>query len=67
MDNLDAVLTDARPGVQNFSKRTLPEVGLLVRDLRDMAEALSGVADRINQGGAGSLVGSRKLPDYQPK
>lgn len=67
MDNLDAVLTDARPGVQNFSQRTLPEVGLLVRDLRDMAEALSGVADRINQGGAGSLVGSRKLPDYQPK
>lgn len=67
MDNLDAVLNDARPGVQNFSKRTLPEVGLLVRDLREMAEALSGVAERINQGGAGSLVGSRKLPDYEPK
>lgn len=67
MDTLDAVMNDARPGVQNFSNRTLPEVGLLVRDLRDMAEALSGVADRINQGGAGSLVGSRKLPDYQPK
>jgi phospholipid/cholesterol/gamma-HCH transport system substrate-binding protein len=67
MDNLDAVLKDARPGVQAFSKQTLPEVGLLVRDLRDMAEALSGVAERINQGGAGSLVGSRKLPDYEPQ
>jgi phospholipid/cholesterol/gamma-HCH transport system substrate-binding protein len=67
MDNLDAVLKDARPGVQAFSKQTLPEVGLLVRDLREMAEALSGVAERLNQGGAGSLVGSRKLPDYQPK
>lgn len=67
MDNLDAVLNDARPGMQAFSKQTLPEVGLLVRDLRDMAAALSGVAERLNQGGAGSLVGSRKLPDYEPK
>jgi phospholipid/cholesterol/gamma-HCH transport system substrate-binding protein len=67
MDNLDAVLKDARPGVQAFSKQTLPEVGLLVRDLRDMADALSGVAERLNRGGAGSLVGSKKLPDYQPK
>ena len=67
MDNLDAVMNDARPGVQAFSKQTLPEVGLLVRDLREMAEALSGVAERVNQSGAGSLVGSRKLPDYEPK
>ena len=67
MDNLDAVLKDARPGVQAFSRQTLPEVGLLVRDLREMAEALSGVADRINQGGASSLVGSKKLPDYKPR
>jgi phospholipid/cholesterol/gamma-HCH transport system substrate-binding protein len=67
MDTLDAVLNDARPGVQAFSKQTLPEVGLLVRDLRDMSEALSGVAERLNRGGAGSLIGSPKLPDYEPK
>ena len=67
MDNLDAVLSDARPGVQAFSKQTLPEIGLLVRDLRDMSEALSGVADKINNGGAGSIVGGRKLPDYKPR
>jgi phospholipid/cholesterol/gamma-HCH transport system substrate-binding protein len=67
MDNLDAVLNDARPGVQAFSKQTLPEVGLLVRDLRAMSEALSGVAERLNSGGASSLIGSPKLPDYEPK
>lgn len=67
MDSLDAVLNDARPGVQAFSKQTLPEVGLLVRDLREMAEALSGVAERLNRGGAGGLIGSQKLPDYEPK
>ena len=67
MDNLDAVLNDARPGVQAFSKQTLPEVGLLVRDLREMADALSGVAERLNRGGASGLIGSSKLPDYEPK
>lgn len=67
MDNLDAVLADARPGVQAFSKQTLPEVGLLIRDLREMSDALSGVAERLNRGGASSLIGSSKLPDYEPK
>jgi phospholipid/cholesterol/gamma-HCH transport system substrate-binding protein len=32
--NLDAAITDARPGLQNFSKSTLPEANRLVRDLR---------------------------------
>jgi phospholipid/cholesterol/gamma-HCH transport system substrate-binding protein len=67
LENLDAVVNDARPGVQAFSKQTLPEVGLLVRDLREMAEALGGVADRLNRGGASGLIGSSKLPDYEPK
>jgi phospholipid/cholesterol/gamma-HCH transport system substrate-binding protein len=67
LDNVDAVLTDARPGIQSFSTNTLPEIGLLVRDLRDLSEELGGVAERLNRGGAGSLVGSRKLPDYEPK
>jgi phospholipid/cholesterol/gamma-HCH transport system substrate-binding protein len=67
LDNLDAVVNDARPGVQAFSKQTLPEVGLLIRDLRDMSESLSGIAERLNQGGASALIGSPKLPDYEPK
>ena len=65
MDTLDATLKDARPGLQAFSKQTLPEVGQLVRDLREMAESLNAVADKFNRGGAGSLVGSSKLPDYK--
>ncbi|MBA3896592.1 MAG: MCE family protein [Sphingomonadaceae bacterium] len=67
MDTLDATLKDARPGVQAFSKQTLPEVGQLVRDLRAMAESLSAVAGKIDQGGAGSIIGSPKLPDYKPR
>lgn len=67
MDALDATLTDARPGIQAFSKNTLPEVGQLVRDLRVMSESLTAVAGRLDQGGAGSLIGRPKLPDYEPR
>ncbi|MDQ0248816.1 phospholipid/cholesterol/gamma-HCH transport system substrate-binding protein [Sphingomonas kyeonggiensis] len=66
METLDAMLGDARPGVQAFSKKTVPEIGQLIQDLRQMAQSLSSVADKIDQGGASSLVGSPKLPDYKP-
>ncbi|UUL81850.1 MlaD family protein [Sphingomonas qomolangmaensis] len=66
-ESLDAAIGDARPGLQAFSKQTIPEVGQLVSDLRQMTEALSEVAEKVNRGGAGSLVGSPKLPDYEPK
>jgi phospholipid/cholesterol/gamma-HCH transport system substrate-binding protein len=64
-DTLNATIGDARPGLQAFSKQTVPEVGQLVRDLRTTAAALSSIAEKVDQGGAGSLVGSRKLPDYK--
>lgn len=66
MDTLNKTLQDARPGVQAFSKQTLPEIGQLVRELRAMAENLSSVAAKIDNGGAGSIIGSPKLPDYKP-
>jgi phospholipid/cholesterol/gamma-HCH transport system substrate-binding protein len=67
METLDATLKDAQPGVQAFSKTTMPEIGQLVRDLRVMSESLSAVAAKIDQGGAGSIIGSPQLPDYKPR
>ncbi len=64
-DTLNAAIGDARPGLQSFSKNTIPEVGQLVADLRVMTSALSQVAERVEQGGASSLIGSQKLPDYE--
>jgi phospholipid/cholesterol/gamma-HCH transport system substrate-binding protein len=64
-ETLDAAIGDARPGLQAFSKQTVPEVGQLVSDLRVMTEALSNVAERVERGGAGSLVGQQRLPDYK--
>jgi phospholipid/cholesterol/gamma-HCH transport system substrate-binding protein len=65
-DNLDAIISDARPGVQNFSKSTLPEANKLVRDLRQLSQSLQDVSNRVNQQGIGGALGPDKLPDYKP-
>ncbi len=66
-DTLNAAIGDARPGLQTFSRQTVPEVNRLVRDLRTTSAALSSIAEKVDQGGASSLIGSQKLPDYKGK
>ncbi len=65
-NNLDAIVADARPGVQNFSKSTLPEANRLIRDLRELTTSLRGFSERLEQGGIGGALGPEKLPDYNP-
>jgi phospholipid/cholesterol/gamma-HCH transport system substrate-binding protein len=66
-DNLDAMLADARPGVQNFSKSTMPEANRLIRDLRELTQSLKAVSERVEQNGIGGTLGPQKLPDYEPR
>jgi phospholipid/cholesterol/gamma-HCH transport system substrate-binding protein len=66
-NNLDAMIGDARPGVQNFTKSTLPEANRLVRDMRELTQSLKAVSDRIEQEGIGGALGPEKLPDYKPR
>jgi phospholipid/cholesterol/gamma-HCH transport system substrate-binding protein len=65
MQNLDAVLSDARPGVQAFSKQTIPEAGQLIRDLREVSSSLSAVSQRLETGGALGVISGPSLPDYK--
>ena len=65
-ENLNSVVADAQPGIQNFSKSTLPEANRLVRDLRDLTVSLSQFSDRLNNDGALGVLGAEKLPDYKP-
>ena len=65
-DSLNGMITDARPGVQNFSKETLPEANKLVHDLRQLSQSLEQVSQRVNQQGIGGALGPEKLPDYNP-
>ena len=66
-ETLNSAIQDARPGLQTFSKQTIPEVNQLVLDLRQMSAALASVAEKVDQQGAAALVGPRKLPDYKGK
>ena len=65
-DNLDAMIADARPGIQNFSRSTLPEANQLVRELRDLSESLRQFSDRLNNEGALNALKPEPLPDYKP-
>jgi phospholipid/cholesterol/gamma-HCH transport system substrate-binding protein len=65
-DSLNGMITDARPGVQNFSKSTLPEANQLVHDLRQLTQSLQAVSNRVNHQGIGGALGPEKLPDYNP-
>jgi phospholipid/cholesterol/gamma-HCH transport system substrate-binding protein len=67
MQNLDAAIGDARPGIQALTKQTIPEIGQLVRDLREMADAMNNVAQRLDREGIGGVIGGEKLPDYRPQ
>src|SRR5206468_10412961 len=55
-DNLNAMIGDARPGVQNFSKSTLPQANQLVHDLRDLTQSLQAVSNRVSQQGIGGAL-----------
>ncbi|WP_322965813.1 MlaD family protein [Sphingomonas fuzhouensis] len=66
-DTLNSAIGDARPGLQTFSKQTVPEVDRLVKDLRVMTQSLSAVAEKVDQQGAGALIGQPQLPDYKGK
>ena len=66
-DTLNSAIGDARPGLTTFSKQTIPQINQLVRDLRVTSASLSAIAERVEQGGASSLIGQQKLPDYKGK
>lgn len=64
---LNKTIGAAQPGLQTFSRQTIPEANALVHDLRQTAAALASVADKVDRGGATSLIGSSRLPDYKGK
>ena len=64
---LNTTIGEARPGLQTFSRQTIPEANQLVHDLRQTAAALSSIAEKVDRGGATSLIGSSRVPDYQGK
>lgn len=59
------VVNEAGPELQQFTKRTLPEVGLLVTELRQLTGTLTRVARELEREPS-SLVFGRKTPPRGP-
>ena len=60
-----SVMNDARPELQQFTKRTLPEAGQLVTELRQLTASLTRVARELEREPS-SLVFGRKAPTRGP-
>lgn len=65
MATLEGAISDARPGLKTFSETTIPEANALIRDLRRTSASLSSLTDKLDQQGAGAVIGGSKLPDYK--
>ncbi len=64
---LESAANSAKPAIQTVSTQTLPEIGQLVRDLREVTTNLGAISAKLDEDPAGALVGGRKLPDYDAK
>ena len=64
-DELKLTLGDARPAARQLTEQTLPAAEAAMRDLRATSRSLREVTDRLNDQGAGAVIGGPKLPDYK--
>ncbi|WP_296674902.1 MlaD family protein [Novosphingobium sp.] len=65
-DQLELTMKDVKPVTKQLSESTLPAAEAAIRDLRATTRALRDVTEKIDEKGAGGLLGGDKLPDYKP-
>lgn len=65
--NIDAAITENRPGLARFTNNTLGDTGKLIGDLRELSRSITRLTDRIDQGSAASLFLGEKAPVYDGK
>ena len=59
-------MQDARPAAQQLSEGTLPAAEATLQDLRATSRSLRALTERIENQGAGALIGGQVLPEYKP-
>jgi phospholipid/cholesterol/gamma-HCH transport system substrate-binding protein len=52
--------------MRQISDSTLPAAEAAIRDLRATSHALRRVTEKLDERGAGAVIGGEKLPDYKP-
>jgi phospholipid/cholesterol/gamma-HCH transport system substrate-binding protein len=65
-DQLQTTLSDARPAAKQLNETTLPAAEAAIRDLRATTKALRDITEKIQDQGAGAVLGGSKLPEYKP-
>ena len=65
-EELQGVLSEARPATRQLTESTLPAAEATLRDLRATSKALRDVTEKIDEKGAGALLNTQPLPDYEP-
>lgn len=63
---LERLLADTRPAARHLTDSTLPQAEAAIRDLRSATRALRDMTEKLNDEGAGALIGGQRLPDYKP-
>ena len=63
---LAATLEDTRPAARQLNESTLPAAEATMRDLRATSKSLRAITEKLENQGAGALVGGNALPDYEP-
>ena len=63
---LEKTLKEVQPATKQLTESTLPAVEATMRDVRATSKALRSVTEKIDNQGAGALLGGPKLPDYKP-
>jgi phospholipid/cholesterol/gamma-HCH transport system substrate-binding protein len=63
---LEKTLKEVQPATKQLTESTLPAVEATMLDLRATSKALRSVTEKIDNHGAGALLGGPKLPDYKP-
>ena len=64
---LAATLEDTRPAARALRETTLPAAEATLQDLRTTSRSLRAITERLENQGAGSLLGGQPLPEYDPK
>jgi phospholipid/cholesterol/gamma-HCH transport system substrate-binding protein len=63
---LETTLANVEPVTRQLSEETLPAAQATMQDLRRTSATLRSITEKLETEGAGSLLGSAPLPDYQP-
>ena len=61
--NLDLIVSENRENINTFTSATLPEMTLLVKDLRELSKSITALAERLEDNPA-EIIFPRKDPEY---